>query len=274
MTIASKLFYYNYQRSRTTRTSEPETGFDLNSPDRGRCGHPRVGRGGDFHHHDQSQRRELSDRHPHGKNPFRPISKKDHKLEFSLVDHGGTSKCETSDSNNFRTSNRKFVRSRLTKDAPDDQLPDAVKLARQRLLQRLHGVTQTGFRQTPNTAIFLDKSCSTTDLTLINSVDGNSSNLRELFESGSDTIQSLCDLRIKPSVFCQEAVAGVKQEVLENSTESDDGSLSIECCICLERLLDGNGLIQLKCRHTFHSDCLGRWVQSHGDCPYCRANVV
>ena len=52
------------------------------------------------------------------------------------------------------------------------------------------------------------------------------------------------------------------------------GASSAECSICLERCGDsGDGLIQLRCRHIFHSACLERWLRSRADCPYCRATV-
>jgi hypothetical protein len=54
-----------------------------------------------------------------------------------------------------------------------------------------------------------------------------------------------------------------------------EASCPADCSICLERCGgdSGDGLIQLRCRHIFHSACLDRWLQSRGDCPYCRATV-
>jgi hypothetical protein len=37
-----------------------------------------------------------------------------------------------------------------------------------------------------------------------------------------------------------------------------------ECCICLETRDDADGLVQLRCRHVFHSGCLERWVGGCG----------
>jgi hypothetical protein len=57
-------------------------------------------------------------------------------------------------------------------------------------------------------------------------------------------------------------------------SEGVEASSPAECSICLERCADsGDGLIQLRCRHIFHSACLDRWLRSHADCPYCRATV-
>lgn len=52
-----------------------------------------------------------------------------------------------------------------------------------------------------------------------------------------------------------------------------DSSPQDDCCVCLEHFLPGQVLICLPCMHRFHPDCLSPWLESHGQCPYCRANV-
>ncbi|MCO5599601.1 hypothetical protein L7F22_053707 [Adiantum nelumboides] len=84
------------------------------------------------------------------------------------------------------------------------------------------------------------------------------------------------------------AIAGLSKSVIKNlpkeifvprvrrrergsgdaSTEQDD------CSVCLEHFLAGQLLIHLPCKHRFHPDCLTPWLESHGQCPYCRAKVV
>lgn len=52
------------------------------------------------------------------------------------------------------------------------------------------------------------------------------------------------------------------------SLEQDD------CSVCLEHFLPGQLLTCLPCKHRFHPDCLSPWLESHGQCPYCRAKVT
>ncbi|OQR93553.1 hypothetical protein THRCLA_08422 [Thraustotheca clavata] len=48
------------------------------------------------------------------------------------------------------------------------------------------------------------------------------------------------------------------------------------CCICLEEYDGSKELIQAKCAHVFHEDCLLEWVRqnSTNKCPYCRAPIL
>lgn len=57
------------------------------------------------------------------------------------------------------------------------------------------------------------------------------------------------------------------KEIGDASVEQDD------CSVCLERFLAGQLLIRLPCKHRFHPDCLTPWLESHGQCPYCRAKI-
>eukprot|EP00250_Pteridium_aquilinum_P017306 c23562_g1_i2 orf=539-1579(+) len=57
------------------------------------------------------------------------------------------------------------------------------------------------------------------------------------------------------------------KEAGDTSLEQDD------CSVCLEHFLAGQLLIHLPCKHRFHPDCLTPWLESHGQCPYCRAKI-
>ncbi|MCO5558095.1 hypothetical protein L7F22_011671 [Adiantum nelumboides] len=94
------------------------------------------------------------------------------------------------------------------------------------------------------------------------------------------------DLLLSAEQF--SAIAGLSKSVIKNlpkeifvppvrrrergirdaSTEQDD------CSVCLEHFFAGQLLIHLPCKHRFHPDCLTPWLESHGQCPYCRAKVV
>ncbi|MCO5548783.1 hypothetical protein L7F22_002245 [Adiantum nelumboides] len=48
-----------------------------------------------------------------------------------------------------------------------------------------------------------------------------------------------------------------------------------ECVVCLTDFERGNELKQLpKCKHVFHPDCIGMWLESHTTCPLCRRSLV
>ncbi|XP_020228931.1 RING-H2 finger protein ATL2 [Cajanus cajan] len=53
-----------------------------------------------------------------------------------------------------------------------------------------------------------------------------------------------------------------------------EGSDARECSVCLSELEEGErGRVLPKCNHTFHTDCIDMWFQSHATCPLCRAPV-
>ncbi|ESW26296.1 hypothetical protein PHAVU_003G107100 [Phaseolus vulgaris] len=47
-----------------------------------------------------------------------------------------------------------------------------------------------------------------------------------------------------------------------------------ECAVCLSEFQNGEtGRILPKCNHSFHTECIDIWFQSHTTCPLCRAPV-
>ncbi|KAG8640936.1 E3 ubiquitin-protein ligase RHA2B [Manihot esculenta] len=49
----------------------------------------------------------------------------------------------------------------------------------------------------------------------------------------------------------------------------------IECAVCLSEFLEGERVRKLKCKHTFHRDCLDKWLQQYlATCPLCRTKVL
>jgi hypothetical protein len=77
-----------------------------------------------------------------------------------------------------------------------------------------------------------------------------------------------------PVTPCTEPAPVIQETACEEAGEGESATASPECSICLERCGGVDGLIQLRCKHVFHSACLERWLRSHGDCPYCRASVL
>ncbi|CAB4283435.1 unnamed protein product [Prunus armeniaca] len=48
-----------------------------------------------------------------------------------------------------------------------------------------------------------------------------------------------------------------------------------ECSVCLSEFEEGDKIRQLKCKHTFHQNCLDRWLQQYwATCPLCRTKVL
>lgn len=52
------------------------------------------------------------------------------------------------------------------------------------------------------------------------------------------------------------------------------------CSICLENLFpdienseNSNQVIELKCSHMFHKECLDPWIKTNKNCPLCKNNV-
>lgn len=48
-----------------------------------------------------------------------------------------------------------------------------------------------------------------------------------------------------------------------------------ECPICLVEFMEGEKLRVLpKCKHSFHMDCVDKWLTSHSSCPTCRHSLL
>ncbi|KAI4317220.1 hypothetical protein L6164_025110 [Bauhinia variegata] len=48
-----------------------------------------------------------------------------------------------------------------------------------------------------------------------------------------------------------------------------------QCRVCLSEFEEGEKVRNLKCKHTFHKDCLDKWLQQClATCPLCRNKVL
>ena len=45
-----------------------------------------------------------------------------------------------------------------------------------------------------------------------------------------------------------------------------------ECPICLTNIPDDNTKKITQCNHTFHNECLTRWLHDNNSCPLCRTH--
>lgn len=49
---------------------------------------------------------------------------------------------------------------------------------------------------------------------------------------------------------------------------------SDECSICLEKFKVDDKIIQLKCSHKYHTQCITKWFDKDKSCPICRQSPV
>uniref|UniRef100_A0A0E0JBJ0 RING-type domain-containing protein n=1 Tax=Oryza nivara TaxID=4536 RepID=A0A0E0JBJ0_ORYNI len=173
--------------------------------------------------------------------------------------------------------------SRLNRSVSDHgRLPDSVQQARERLLQRLNSVDLSGRRQ--NTSLSSETIHGGVAPGVSTTADSIFSSLTSCFHT--DVSIAPCKLQESTAetfntadkhtfiAHCSEPAP--TQEVASCRVTDDDdlAGPSTECSICLERCGDADGLLELRCKHIFHSACLERWLRSRSDCPYCRASVL
>ncbi|KAG8049086.1 hypothetical protein GUJ93_ZPchr0009g1399 [Zizania palustris] len=153
--------------------------------------------------------------------------------------------------------------SRLNRSESDHgRLPDAVQQARERLLQRLNSVDLSGRRQ----------SISSSETIRAGAAPGVSTTADSILRSLTSCFPT--DASIHPYKIQESTVESSFCITDKHSPIAHRAEPSVECCICLERCGDADGLIQLRCKHIFHSACLGRWLRSRSSCPYCRTSVL
>jgi len=46
-----------------------------------------------------------------------------------------------------------------------------------------------------------------------------------------------------------------------------------ECPICLTNITDDDTKKITQCKHTFHDECLNRWLHDNNSCPLCRTQI-
>lgn len=59
----------------------------------------------------------------------------------------------------------------------------------------------------------------------------------------------------------------------DKHNSKDDNINVIKCSICIENILDKDKHIT-KCEHTFHKECIDKWLESNNKCPYCRTELT
>ena len=61
-------------------------------------------------------------------------------------------------------------------------------------------------------------------------------------------------------------------EKLQKAQETYNEQMVIECSICRTEIdcNDKSEILALPCGHEFHTDCVKKWLEEKGECPYCR----
>ncbi|PWA68734.1 Zinc finger, RING/FYVE/PHD-type [Artemisia annua] len=67
-------------------------------------------------------------------------------------------------------------------------------------------------------------------------------------------------------------INGIKVVKYDKSDGVVDGT---DCTVCMSEFEGGDMLRLLpNCKHAFHISCIDTWLQSHTNCPLCRAGVI
>ncbi|XP_058769555.1 probable E3 ubiquitin-protein ligase RHY1A [Vicia villosa] len=155
-----------------------------------------------------------------------------------------------------------------------NRLPVGVRLARERLLQRLRGEpvdrNRVGFLRQNNRDLIDEEDQESELSSEVATVDSLVTDLT----SQMARFQLLHQTSTKPPGLTQEALDCLRLEVFSSSNMESESRIPQDCGICLESYTDGDKLIHLQCGHKFHSACLDPWIRSCGDCPYCRRCIV
>lgn len=89
----------------------------------------------------------------------------------------------------------------------------------------------------------------------------------KMYSEANDQISSNLVMQPSPSV-------DLESNSVEIENTARKGSLSVKVCvICSEEYKEGDSVAFSKkstCNHSFHIDCLVKWLMNHDNCPLCR----
>jgi hypothetical protein len=145
-----------------------------------------------------------------------------------------------------------------------DRLPGSVLLARERLFERLRGVSLSSNSRSNRVSLGDDQTESS-----FYPGDGVSFYGDPYFQLEGLHLSNECNK--KPQGLTEGAINGLNQEIF---SAADVKTEMRDCSICLESFSIGDMLISLPCTHSFHSSCLNPWLKACGDCPYCRRAIA
>ncbi|PIA32393.1 hypothetical protein AQUCO_04500178v1 [Aquilegia coerulea] len=63
--------------------------------------------------------------------------------------------------------------------------------------------------------------------------------------------------------------------LLHHASSSLNDEEAAQCSICLSTFLDQEKVKILPgCNHTYHPDCVDKWLKTHSNCPLCRSSLL
>ncbi|KAJ9561126.1 hypothetical protein OSB04_006286 [Centaurea solstitialis] len=253
MTSASELFHSRRYRFGLRHNAIDVSGFDSSLPETNSSfshQHRTSNRRHSHHYAGQNNRRE----HRHDFDVCDPAPRRIHRRRLDHSEHEAVVQHEQghslSPSSSIINSDdfRSIQRRRAT---ANDRLPGAVLLARERLVERLRGVSVSGNRQ---------------------SSGGSSSSHQDRFTESETNLLEEVRRRKHPG---EDGLKWLEMEVFGFKNDDErSNSRSRECTICLEGFEDGDRVIELNCAHIFHWSCLFPWVRVCGACPNCRKPIA
>ncbi|XP_071674878.1 probable E3 ubiquitin-protein ligase RHY1A [Lolium perenne] len=170
----------------------------------------------------------------------------------------------------------KLLSSGLSTNTSNDRLPDAVQQAKERLHQRLRSLDLfAGRRQTSPAVRTIQAGPHLSSETGVCTAKDSSLDGQTIRFNSSATLSTHKVKQITAGP-CSDAagvapgtrpVSKLGEETLPITIEGGDRESSVDCSICLEGCHGAaEGLVQLQCKHVFHSACLEQWLQSRADC--------
>ncbi|OEL31817.1 hypothetical protein BAE44_0007164, partial [Dichanthelium oligosanthes] len=58
--------------------------------------------------------------------------------------------------------------------------------------------------------------------------------------------------------------------LLLKEARAGDAGVPAECAVCLQDFVTKDTIRAMPCSHTFHQDCIFRWLRVNHVCPLCR----
>lgn len=183
------------------------------------------------------------------------------------------------------TTNRENAHSLSGRFSGNDRLPAPVLLAKERLLQRLRGVSISGSSSNGETET--SSSSGGNDFWDVDvgweAIDSREQSPVYNFTELPLRVRQPSSASRKPNAKFPGLTEGIltqlHHEIYVEEHQKDIGdstsrASSNECSICLENFVQGNELVSLCCGHRFHRLCLYPWLRACGDCPNCRSCIV
>lgn len=76
-----------------------------------------------------------------------------------------------------------------------------------------------------------------------------------------------------PNPFEPQEKKNQQEELKAFQMKKKSNTMNDNCCICLLEMKFKEKCSSLKCKHTFHYDCIKKWLNTKSICPFCRTEV-